>query len=89
MDFGISLWIGLGLAMFFAAGAGLNHGLEARSYRKHMCSIITAEDHRNEGARLIHQAMASNDKVFERYLRNEAYTHFRTADIIENGPYKY
>ena len=84
----IGLAIGLGIALLFGAGAGVNHGLEARALRKHVCSIVTAEDHRNEGARLLHKAIYSNSKEYSKYLRNEAYVHFRYADMIEHGPYK-
>ena len=85
----LAVILGIGFGLFVGLGAGINHGLERRAYRKRVCSIVTAEDHREEAARLIHEAIHSHNSGVERYLRNQAFAHFVIADQIENGPYKY
>ena len=92
MDYVLALGIGFGLALFFGAGVLVNHGIESWAYRKRVCSIVTADDHRNEGSRLLYEALhfggPDPERRYERYLRNEAFRHFQQADILENGPYK-
>jgi hypothetical protein len=85
--------VALGLALAFVVGVIVNHGAERRFWRKRVCSIVTADDHRNEGARLLYESTHFSgrdpERRYERYLRQEAFRHFQVADIIENGPYKH
>ncbi len=85
----LGVLLGVLAASFLGAGAGINHSLEARAYRKRVCSISSSSDHRAEAARLIRESFHTNNPEFGKYLRNEAYVHFRNADMIDNGPYKY
>ena len=56
-------------------------------HRKHVCSLTTAERHREEGIRFINKAIRTKDLVYRQHLRNEAFHQFVKADQIENGPY--
>ena len=85
----IGLALGVSFALLFGAGAGVNYGLEQRSFRKRICSLNTPEGHRQEAERLIGLSIRTFDKDYERYLRDEAFQHFVHADQLENGPYKH
>ena len=88
MDILLGIALGLAAATLLGAGAGINHGLNRYYFRKHVCSIITAQDHRDEGRRLIRESIHTADRAYENYLRQEAFLHFCVADQMDNGPYK-
>jgi len=84
----IGVALGVSLTLLFLAGAGVNHALERRGFRNRVCSIVNADDHRAEAARLLSLSLKTFDPPYEKYLRNEAFYHFQQADLLENGPYK-
>lgn len=88
MDILLGIAIGFAVALLLSAGAGINFGLTRYRYRKRMCNIVSAQDHRNEGRRLIKKSIYTLDRANKNYLRQAAFLHFCVADQIDNGPYK-
>ena len=88
MEVLFALLIGITAGLSFGAGAFVYHFLDNRAHRKHVTSLITAEDHRNEAARIIHRSVKSGDLRYASYLRSLALAHYMQADLLENGPYR-
>lgn len=74
--------------LFFVAGFIINHAIETSAGRRHIEAIVTCQDHRNEGDRLIHEATRARNVRYSSYLRDAALAHYMRADMLENGPYK-
>lgn len=85
--FALAVVVGLVIGLVFGAGAFTGHAIESRATRRHIDSLVTAEDHRAEAARLIHLAVRQRDVRYASYLRNTALAHCMKADLLENGPY--
>lgn len=83
------LFLGFAIGVVtFGIGVEVGHRLTARAYRKRVCKIKTAEDHRREAARLIHESMKTPDSDYVAYLRDQAFQHYVQADKLDYGPYK-
>lgn len=83
------------MALIFGAGAGVTHALEKTPYFPVHVSIsapnthcTTAEEHEKEAKRLLLESLTTGDVEIQHQLQAEAYEHYRTADILEHGPYK-
>jgi|GEM_PF-4910447 len=79
------------LSLFFAAGVVVDHFYVKNSNIKRIYNLHTPEEHRTEAERLLHLALSDTRSEkhpeYSKYLREEAYSHFKSADLIENGPY--
>lgn len=73
----------LGLLGFFAAGILIGYLLASRAYSKRILDLNTAEDCREQGARLLMESLVAKSLIDERALRERAFDHFRLAETIE------
>lgn len=76
-----------GLVLFFGAGLAVGYFIAKRGFQKRLVVLNTPEDYREQGARLITEALDTRKVEAEMAMRRRAFEHFRMADIIENtGP---
>ena len=99
MEILVSFLIGVGLALFFVAGAAINPALETSCHivkNKRTCvntvvdntKPVGPEEHRQAGYLISTQAASTTDLEIRGKMLSSAYAHFCIADILENGPYK-
>lgn len=50
--------------------------------------VTSADQHLSTGEILLCKSLKTRNQKLSKKLREEAYEHFRTADILANGPYK-
>lgn len=79
----ITVGLIVGLLGFFAGGILTGYFLAKKSYDKRILELNTAEDCREQGARLLMESLVATNIISERRLRERAYEHFRLAETIE------
>jgi hypothetical protein len=81
----VALIIGLALGLlgFFAAGILTGYFLAKRGYDSRILELNTADDCREQGARLLMESLMAKKLIDEQTLRTRAFEHFRLAETIE------
>lgn len=72
------------MILFFGAGILAGYVLAKRGFEKRLVVLNTPEDYREQGSRLIVEAIRTHKLVNEKLLRQRAFEHFRMAETIEH-----
>lgn len=88
----MAILIGIGVALIYGAGVGVEYALnkpsphEATPPPHEHCETI--KEHLDEGERLIKEALSPDTEENPVVLKRLAYQHFVAADMKLHGPYK-